>query len=220
MRHSRGRDKQGGKLSERDVEIKLPDGHWYRCRQVTIKLKKPTRNGDKTLILLTNLPRSVSAVKIANAYSQRWTIETCLGYLAQALNAEINTLCYPGAAGLCFCLALTLFNIMSTMRALIKKHGKQSKRKPVTDISYYYLALEIAQRHAAIEITVPDEYWKKHAAIDFTTFARFLNGVARHAQLKRYRKHTRGPKKPPPKRKFTGARHVATQKLLDARMTA
>ena len=187
---------------------------------MTVKLKSPTRDGDITVTLLTNLPRTVSATTIADAYRQRWTIETCLGHLSRALNAEINTLCYPGAAGFCFCLALMLFNIMSTVKALMKQQGKQSKRKPVDNLSYYYLSLENTKCHAVTEIFIPDEYWKRFASMDFTSFVRFLRSVARNAQLERYRKNTRGPKKRRPKRKFTGARHVASQRFLDARMTA
>jgi hypothetical protein len=56
---------------------------------------------------------------ISETYIERWTIETCLGHLAQALNAEINTLAYPGAALLCFCLALVLFNIISALKTLL-----------------------------------------------------------------------------------------------------
>jgi len=216
------KDQNGGQVAEHEVEVKFPNGPnggWQSLRRVRVELKKPTRKGDHTLYLLTNLPPSVSAATIADSYRQRWTIETCFGYLSQALNAEINTLCYPAAASLCFCLALTLFNIMSTIKALLKSHGQPPKPPKNFELSYYYLAHEIAQCHAGMKVAIRDTYWHKYAKMEHQKFRQFLITIARNACLKRYRKHIRGPKKPRPKRKFDGSRHVATQKLLDARMT-
>ncbi|WP_010049301.1 hypothetical protein [Gemmata obscuriglobus] len=43
---------------------------------------------------------------------------------------------------------------------------------------------------------------------------------ARGANLGRYRKATRGPKKPkPPRTRFPGAKHVATSRLLGTEQT-
>ena len=50
-----------------------------------------------------------------------------------------------------------------------------------------------------------------------SAFASFLERVVIAAEIARYRKHVRGAKKPPPKRSNNGTRHVATQKLLEAR---
>lgn len=60
---------------------------------------------------------------ISDAYAGLWTIQTCLGYVAQALNAEINTLAYPGTALLCFSLALVLFNILSALKNVSAAFG-------------------------------------------------------------------------------------------------
>jgi hypothetical protein len=207
----------GGKVFDQKIEVSLPDGTWVRLRRVTIELKSPTRDGDRTLHFLTNLPVSVSPAKICTAYRSRWKIETCLGYLAQSLNAEIRTLCYPGAASLCFCLALLLFNMMSTLKSLLESKGKQPDPLKPIQLSYYYMAHEISECHAGLSITFQENHWKRYANMKFTEFIRWLSSIAANTDLKRYRKHTRGPKKPKPKRKFTGARHTATQKLLDAR---
>lgn len=114
------------RIFEQVIEVQLADGHWQKIRRITIRLTKPTRNGDTEIYLLSNLPKRVKASSIANAYQQRWTIENCFGHLSRALNAEIRALCYPGAAGLCFSLALLLFNIMSLIRLLLLKHGKKT----------------------------------------------------------------------------------------------
>lgn len=207
----------GGQISQQKVEVLLPDGSWFKVRRVTIKLKKETRDGDTTLHFLTNLPARVAATTITRAYRTRWKIETCLGHLSQSLNAEINTLCYPGAAGLCFCLGLTLFNMMSTLKAMLQAYGKYPDPKKPFGLSYYYVAHEIAEHHAGLTIAFNKAYWKRFASMTLADFTQWLKSIAKNAELKRYRKHPRGPKEPPPKRSFSGSRHTATQKILDAR---
>ena len=216
QRQPKGKDSRDGEVYEQTIEVQLPDGSWRRTRRITIKLKGKTRNGNKELHLLTNLPKSVSAAKIADAYAKRWTIETCLGYLSQALNAEINTLCYPAAAELCFCLALTLFNMMSTLKSLLVTHGTTDDDS--IELSYYYLAHEIAECQAGLRIMIDPEYWQEYAELSLAQYVKFLKKVAGRANLRRYRKHTRGPKRPPPKRASGKRRaHVSTQRILEAR---
>lgn len=214
-----GKDARNGSVYEQEIEVSLPSGSWYRLRRVTVKLASPTRDGDTELHLLTNLPKSVSAVKASDAYAERWTIETCLGHLSQSLNAEINTLAYPGASLLCFCLALVLFNIISALKSMLLKFSTGSD-KP--ELSYYYLALEIAEARLGMEITIKDAYWKKCANMSLSEFVSWIKDIARNASLRRYRKHTRSPKRPPPKRSSGKRRpHVSSHRILQERkMTA
>jgi hypothetical protein len=210
-----GQDSRGGTVCEQDVEVFLPDGSWHRLRRITVKLAKATRDGDSELHLLTTLPASVVGTAISETYIERWTIETCLGHLAQALNAEINTLAYPGAALLCFCLALVLFNIISALKTLLMKFSTASD-KP--DLSYYYLALEIAEARLGMDITIAHSYWKQCATMSLSEFVAWVQSIARTANLRKYRSHPRGPKRPPPKR-ASGKRkaHVSTHRILQAR---
>jgi hypothetical protein len=69
-----GQDARNGTLSEQEVEVQLPDGSWYPLRRVSVRLVEPTRDGDRELHLLTNLPPRVSAVAISGGYGGRWTI--------------------------------------------------------------------------------------------------------------------------------------------------
>lgn len=156
---ARGVCSQGGKVSQQNIEVQLSDGTWQKVRRVSVKLAKPTRDGDVEIHLLTNLPSTVAARKVADAYRERWTIETCLGHLSRALNAEIRSLCYPGAAGLCFVLALVLFNLMSTIKSTLLKYGQRDRRYEVTDLSYYYLADEILRMQGGLEIATDSEQW-------------------------------------------------------------
>jgi len=210
-----GQNARGGTAYEQEIEVLLPGGVWYRVRRITIQLVEPTRDGDTELHLLSNLPSSVSALTIADTYAERWTIETCLEYLAQSLNAEINTLAYPGAALLCFSLALTLYNMMSTLKALLLKFSTASQ-KP--DLSYYYLALEISRTCWAMMNLFDSKYWIQYARMSDAQYVDYCKAIAENANLRRYRKHARGPKRPPPKR-ISGKRrpHVSTHRILEAR---
>ena len=211
-----GSDGHGGTVYEQEIEVSLPDGTWHRLRRITVKLAKPTRDGDRELHVLTNLPKKVSAVVVANAYRQRWTIETCLGHVSQALNAEINTLAYPGAALLCFCLALVLFNILSCLKSLLEQHARGSKQ---TKLSYYYLALEVAEARLGMKITIEDDHWKTYAEMSLAEFVAWAKSICKAANSRPYRKHVRGEKRPPPKRTSGKRRpHVSTQRILDDRL--
>ena len=213
-------DPDGNSVSECAIEIRLSDDSWQKVRQICVELGAPTRNGDGCGYILSNLPPKVSAVEIARAYKGRWKIEACLGHLAQALNAEIKTLCYPKAAGFCFCIALLLHNIMSTIRSLLEKHAQLPEKEKAKgrEVSFYYLAQDIAENQGGMEIIFDARYWKKHAKMTLAEYAKLLISIASKASLLRYRKNTRGPKKKPPgKRKFNGTRHVAVQKLLEQR---
>jgi hypothetical protein len=210
-----GKDGRGGTVYEQEIEVFLPDGSWYRLRRITVALAEPTRDGDTQLHLLSNLRASVLAVAISEAYGNRWTIETCLGHVAQALNAEINTLAYPGAALLCFCLALVLFNILSALKSLLWKYSTTSN-KP--ELSYYYLALEIAEARLGMKITIDDTYWTQRAELPLSEYVSWIKSIVKRAKLQRYRKHPRGPKRPPPKRASgKGRAHVSTHRILENR---
>lgn len=62
----------------------------------------------------TNLPTTIDAVTVAALYRRRWTLETAFQKLEAYLESEINTLAYPRAALLGFCLALIVYNILKS----------------------------------------------------------------------------------------------------------
>ena len=66
-------------------------------------------------------------------------------------------------------------------------------------------------------IALPPDKWKDLATWEVKTMANWLLSLARDADLKRYRKHPRGPKKPKPRRtRFAKKKHISTAKLLAA----
>jgi hypothetical protein len=149
---------------------------------------------------------------VAEGYKQRWTIEGVFGELTLSLNGEINTLAYPPAALLAYALALVTYNLITVVKAAVASvQGEETSE----EMSAYYMADEIASTHVGMEIAIPwDEWVSRYGGLPSTDLAEELTRIAGHVQLRRYRKHPRGPKKPPPKR--TGPyQHVSTKKLLD-----
>jgi hypothetical protein len=83
-----------------EQRLRLRDGRGevIEVRRVTVVLDQPTRDGATEIHVLTNLPKKVSAVKVAEVYRKRWTIEGLFFEVAQTLACEIDTLCYRVSA--------------------------------------------------------------------------------------------------------------------------
>jgi hypothetical protein len=153
---------------------------------------------------------------IADLYRKRWTIETAFQELEATLEGEVNTLGYPKAALLAFCVALVAYNVLSTVKAALRSvHGE-----PVVaeEVSGYFVAEEVTMTHRGMMIAIPEDEWVEFRDLGPVALAAVLVDWARAVRLSAYRKHPRGPKKPPPK-KQSGAKikHVATAKVLAAR---
>jgi len=203
-----------GDVFEQRVEITAPKGGTLQVRRVVVELKTPTRNGDKHLILLTNLPQeTVDALIIAELYRARWGIETAFQKLEGHLNSEINTLGYPKAALFGFCLALVAFNSYAiVMAALRATHRDQAINDTVSE---YYIAQEIATNTGGMLIAVPQSEWTIFTQANSAELGSILLNIVSHVDLNKYKKHPRGPKKPPmEKNQFRGHPHVSTAKLL------
>lgn len=207
----------GGTLYEQRVRVRETTGNGRILRRIVIRLAQKTRFGEQEIHLLSDLPFNVKARTIAAAYRGRWTIETCFGHLATTVHGELNTLGYPKAALFGFCLAVVMYNVLATILGVL---GAQFGLALVDErVSLYYLADEISSVYAGMMIAVPAEFWTHHCA-DWTLgdLARELRAWARAVNLQRFRKHPRGPKKPPPPRE-PGQRggHVSTARLLAQR---
>jgi hypothetical protein len=53
-------------------------GSELTLRRIVVQLLKPTRHGDTEVAVFTNLPPSVTALKIAELYRERWSVECLL----------------------------------------------------------------------------------------------------------------------------------------------
>lgn len=200
-----------GKVYEQALEFSYA-GKTRTVRRITIELLKPTRDGDMVLHLLTNLAEDVSAVRCAELYRKRWSIETLFYEVTQTLECEIKTLCYPPAALFVFCLALMAANAVAVLKAALRAtHGEEK----ADEMSAYYMALEIKQVHEGMMIALPPEGWTIFRTMSVAKFAAKLKDLAAHMDLRYYRKSKRGPKKPPPKMdQYRNGGHVSTYKLL------
>jgi IS4 transposase len=96
-----------GKVFEQYIQITDESGNDHKFRRIHVCLKKPTRDKDSDLYILSNLSkRGANAKVIARLYRNRWNIEKVFQELEAHLHSEINTLGYPPAALFAFCIAL------------------------------------------------------------------------------------------------------------------
>ena len=195
-------------------------GETMYVRRITIKLHRPTRDGDSEVHVLTNLPKKITAQRVADVYGKRWSIETAFGELATVLNSEIETLGHPPAAVLGFCVALVAYNQLMVVKAALRAvHGEETVD---SHVSSYYLADEIAGTWRGLTIAVDNAIWsRRFSGATASQMARFLLRAAKLVDLSAFQKHPRGPKKPRPK-KTSGKKqkHVSIARILAKRKLA
>jgi IS4 transposase len=201
-----------GMVYEQELQLLDTDGTVLATlRRVTVELNQPTRDGDSEIHILTNLPKRITALRIAELYRKRWKIETAFQELAANFAGEIETLGYPRAALFAFCMALTAFNMLSVIRSVLNARDNDEE----TEVSIYYICDEIAHAYRGLDIILDASEWSKaYADLTPAQLARALERIAAGVRLSRYRKHPRGPKKPPPKMNKKQRPHVSTARVL------
>lgn len=197
----------GATLSEQPITI---DGRNYR--RIRVNLDSPTRDGEKTLYLISDLPSTIPAETLATLYRKRWDIEISFQKIEKYFKSEIETLAYPKAALFGFALALVSYNIFSVMIAALEA----AHDKPVRhEISGYYIALGISATFLSLTQLTEAVDWRFITHQTPAEFAVWLRETARNVPLRTLKKHPRGPKKPsskpPPDPKQP---HVSTYQLL------
>lgn len=188
-------------------------------RRITVRLGKATRDGDRELHILTNLPATVSATQVANLYRQRWNIETAFQEMERSLGGEVATLGYPKAALFAFCVALVAYNVYATLKASLRAvHGEEKVRE---EVSGFQIAADVALDHPGMDVAIPDEMWERFQSMTAKQFGSWLISTAKNVDMRDIMKAKRGPKKPKPKPKFDPDHpHVSTARLLAARRAA
>jgi Transposase DDE domain len=202
-----------GEIAQQRVRVTDAKGNPHVFRRLRIKLKQATRDGDKRLYILTNLPRQVSAKRVAERYRRRWTLETAFQHLEAYFHSEINTLGYPKAALFGFCLSLVAYNLLAVVLAALRSvHGEEIVDE---EVSLYYIANDIATTYHGMMIAIPAPEWDLFYAMTLPELAIILQNLAQRVNLRAFRKSPRGPKKPRPKRAGKPKQgHVSTAKLL------
>ena len=203
-----------GWVSERRAWVTRGGGRVLRMRQVRVRLRRPTEDGDAEVEILTNLPAKVSAKKVAAVYLKRWRIEGAFHELTVALNCEVNTLGYPRAALFGFCVAVAAYNVLAVLKAALRAvHGE---KKVQEEVSGYYLALEWAMVYPGMMIALPASEWEVFGRMSGAELAGHLRDWAGKINLERVKKA------PPRKLTTTTTRrfkdtspHVSTARLLN-----
>jgi hypothetical protein len=203
-----------GMIYEQALELLDVDGTVLATvRRVTVELDNPTRDGEREIHVLSNLPPRVTAIRIAELYRQRWTIETAFQELAANFAGEIETLGYPKAALFAFSMALVSFNILSVVMTAMRMGATGESE----EISVYYVCDEIAHAYRGLDFALdPQDWTNAYANLTEAQVARLLKRLSSAVDLSRYRKHKRGPKKPPPKLNKKHRNHVSTARILAA----
>lgn len=203
-----------GVVYEQTARVVYSDGRTLPLRRITVELAQQTRDGDREIHLLTNLPVKIGGRRIADLYRQRWRIEQTFQAVAQALRGEVNTLGYPRAALLGYCLALTTFNLLSTVKACIRAaHKEHAPAK----LSTYYLADEVVRAWDGLDLMIPAAHWERRFVhTPLKTFVRDLLAIARHVDAHRFATTTRGPKKPRKQLPRGKSTHLSTYRLLQS----
>ena len=185
-----------------------------KYRLVRVALKTDTRDGETEIVLLTNLSKSAANAKlVAELYRRRWEIETTFQKLEQYLHSEVNSLGYPKAALFAFCIALVAYNILAVVAAALRRvHGDEVI---ATKVSGFYIAGEISRGHPLLELIVDSPEWSRLGDLAEPGYLALLLQIAETANLGRYEKHSRGPRKPRPERtEHLDKPHVSTARLL------
>jgi IS4 transposase len=205
-----------GWVSERSVWV-CRDGERVRpARLVRVRLKRPTADGDTEVEILTNLPADVAdAAKVASLYLKRWKIEGAFHELTMALHCEVNTLGYPKAALLAFCVAVVAYNVLAVLKAALRAvHGEEKVQKQV---SGYYVALEWALVYAGMMIALPAEEWEVFGQMSARELAGYLRDWAARINMEKIKK---APPRKPTKQKTQRIKdkspHLSTARLLEA----
>jgi len=212
-RRQAGQTPQGEKLWEQAVVI-THRGQSLTIRRITVALRQPTRDGDKTIHIFTTLTSvQATAAQVAELYARRWTIEVVFLEMQTALSCEVATLGYPRAALFAFCVALLLQNTFSMLQGSLRAvHGSQAVDEHVSGI---LLAQELQKTYDGMMVQIPDEHWEELSALSLKQFANLLMSWAKHLNLDRYRKTPRGPKKPPtPRQPRSPGGRVSTAVIL------
>lgn len=203
---------------EQKVQLDNPaTGEPLIVRRLELRLPGPTRDGDKVIHVLTNLPaRVASASVVATLYRKRWKIETLFQVLESTLESEQTRLGYPQAGLFAFCVSLVAYNVLAVVQAALRAvHGV----KAAEEVSVYYLVDEIKGVYRGMTIAIPADQWQPFRDLTAGQLALLLKDLARHARLSAFQRHRRGPKKAAPKRIHAKDKpHVSTARLLANRV--
>ncbi|MEZ6119306.1 MAG: hypothetical protein R3C28_22440 [Pirellulaceae bacterium] len=181
-------------------------------RRITVKLDKPTRDGDVEIHILTNLPSDVCAEDVASLYRHHWEEETAFNVLQMTLTCEHPGIGHPQAATFLFCLSMLAFNMRQVIFAsLFSVHDEDE----VVEVSHFHVSKNVSDKTEGMLIAITPQEWDELIPTTTKGLASLLKKIARSIDLSEYRKSRRGPKKKKPNRsRNVPSKHISTAKLL------
>jgi hypothetical protein len=203
---------ESGVVFEQAIEVQ-PGDEVKTLRRITIQLDTPTEDGNTEIAIVSNLPKRVSAIQIAELYRSRWTIEGAFQILTDVLRCEVKTLGYPKAALFSFAVAVLAYNLYAVVKAALRSaHGAKSVEEKLSD---YHWVQDVVMTTVGMSIAVESKTWSRYATMSLKELAAELVRLAKGVKLSRYPKKKRGVKKPPPQRTSgRGRPHVSTARIL------
>lgn len=185
-----------------------------RVRRLELRLPQPTRDGDRVIHVLTNLPASAASASVtAGLYRKRWKIETLFQASPSALESEQTRLGYPKAELFAFCVSLVAYNVLAVVRAALR--AVHTREMVEDNVSTYYLLHEIKGVYQGMMIALPDAEWRRFRDLTTAQLAAELKALASKVRLSAYQRHKRGPKKPRPERtRYKDSPHVSTARVI------
>ena len=215
-----------GEVYEQKVRLTGSAGCELLVRRITVALIQPTRDKELEIHVLSNLPARANARKIADAYLSRWRIEAAFYQLTMVLRCELNTLGYPEAALFGFCLAVVMYNALSTVMAALRvAHPEVTTPRGGTanqpKFSFYYLADEIAGVWRGMALVIPASCWTKTFAHRTPAqMAKLLVWLAGHGQIDPFLTNPVRVKKRKQRRIIQHGGHVSTYRILQQRKSS
>ena len=115
-----------GHVAAQRVQGQDAQGGMPLCRRLRGKLAQATRDGERGLYMLTNVPlRKASATRVARVYRQRWTRATACQHREASFHSALTPLGSPKAAWFGLCLALVAYKMLAVvLGALRSVHGE------------------------------------------------------------------------------------------------
>lgn len=202
-------------IQEQAVQFTDPGtGQQIQARRIELCLPSPTRDGDTTLVIMTNLPVQIAAAQLCELYRQRWKIETHYQRLTEQLHCEPQGLTHPRAALFAFAMAIVASNALALVQAALRQqHGREA----VEELSYYYFVLFVTSVWEGMHIVVPAQRWRFVCRFSTAQLAQWLCELAQGVDMDQLRRSRRGPKQPWTKRASGKTyHHVSIKRLLDA----
>jgi hypothetical protein len=209
----RGRT-ETGEIFEQPITLRMGEDELH-LRRIVIRLDTPTRDGDREMAVITNLPSEVGARVVADLYRRRWSIETLFARVERNLQSEIAALGYPRAALFTFGVALVAANVFAVVHAGMESAKASVPAAAAMPLSDFAIIEEARAVQRGMDVMLDDDVWEPFHTMSPGAFAKLLKKWAVHIDWPCFRKSVRGPKKATPKRtRFKDKPHVSTARLL------